>query len=204
MPNSLPIPAYLELLNLNGHNAKGSVSLVTNCRRSVSDPYNDIGRLLSDQDWRSHLVAAVALSVTVHDCNAFDQLWSAIDAGIWVTPQLAAVAFLRDPAFVERARERLASGCKVTVPQGQGLTPQERHIATGPADSDLGSAKLAASLVSLLSLCPQRPDWLSTQLPSPEVQDLLSSDVDNSGQLAQDWLSQLKKILLSLGQCFDG
>ena len=193
-----PIPAYLELLNLE-RNAKDSVSLVTHCCRSVSDPYKDIGRLLVDQNWRPHLVAAVALSVSVFNRNAFDQLWFAMDAGSWVTPQLAAAAFLRDPAFVERARERLASGCKVVVRQEPGLTPQTQPVGRVPVGSDPRSAKLAASLVGLAKLCPQRPDWLSAQLQSPEVQDLLSKDVDNSGDIAQRWLSELREMLLSLG-----
>src|SRR5277367_3696802 len=87
-------PGYLNLLNLDPLRSKLAVSRVIKCCHSSSDPFLDIARLLDEGNWRPHLVAAVALSVLGYDCAAFTKLWAAFDAGSWVTPQLAVVAYV--------------------------------------------------------------------------------------------------------------
>src|ERR1700691_4459567 len=89
---------YLVLLNLSeASESKWAVSLVKKCCASVSDPTDYICRFLNESNWRPHLVSAVAIALLPDNPKTIRQLWAAIDRDSWVTPQLAAVAFLRDP-----------------------------------------------------------------------------------------------------------
>src|SRR6266446_2089749 len=91
-----PEPRYMDFLNLDPRQSKLAVSRVVECCHSSSDPFLDIACLLDEENWRPHLVAAVALSVLGYNRVAFTKLWNAFDAGSWVTPQLAVVAYLCD------------------------------------------------------------------------------------------------------------
>jgi hypothetical protein len=178
---------YLKLLHLDGSEA---VSLVMKCCASVSNPYEDICRLLRQINWRSHLVAAVALATLPGSTEANYELWNAIDKGSWVTPQLAAVAFLRDPMFACRARVRLRSGCPVDALHATKVSAAERHSSTGPGGSVERSAKTAASLVALVGLL-RETDWLVVEAASADLMNLLDKDVDSSGMIAERWLRRL-------------
>jgi hypothetical protein len=191
-------PGYLDFLNLNSAEASHSVSRVIECCRLSSDPFQDIGRLLEESNWRFHLVAAVALSAIGYDRTAFNKLWSAIDAGSWVTPQLAVVAYLRDPDFIDRARVRVQSRCPVDTSRFTSMTPFERHVAAGPAGAPQRSAKAVNALIYLLSLFPGPLDWLTTELASPDLATLLSEDRDHASSIAEHWLASLKTILHAL------
>jgi hypothetical protein len=182
--------AYMKLLHLDGPEATETVSLVMKCCASVPNPYQDIRRLLRQDNWRSHLVAAVALATLATNTEANDELWNAIDKGSWVTPQLAAVALLRDPMFAERARKRLRSGCPVHASQAAKLSGPKRHSSTGPGGSVERSAKTAASLVALVGLLPET-DWLVAEAASVDLMSLLDKDIDSSGMIAERWLKRL-------------
>ena len=68
----------------------------------------------------------------------------------------------------------------------------ERHSALGPGSLDAHSAKLVAALVALLTLDgDEQPDWLT----GPDVQQLIASDVDNGGEIAVGWLSDIRVML---------
>jgi len=170
---------YLPLLHLCGSEATHAISLVMKCCASVSNPHQGICRMLRQPAWRPHLVSAVAIATLPYDPETNHALWFAIDKGSWVTPQLAVAAFLRDPAFVDHAQGRLRSGCPVDTD----------HVAP--------SAKMAASLVRLISLRLQQPDWVSAQAAA-KVTSLLNKDVDSSGEIAERWLMALKKHLGAL------
>lgn len=191
-------PGYLHFLDLHSAEANHSVSRVIECCRLSSDPFQDIGRLLDERDWRLHLVAAVALSAIGYDCTAFNKLWSAFDAGSWVTPQLAVVASLRDPDFSDRARVRVQSRCPVDTSRFSSMTPLERLVAAGPAGALERSAKAACALIYLVSLFPGPLDWLTTELASPDIATLLSEDRDHASSIAEHWLASLKAILNAL------
>ena len=190
---------YLSLLNLEGADASQAVSLVIKCCASVSNPYQDICRLLRESNWRPHLVGAVAIATITHKREATRELWSAIDRGSWVTPQLAVAAFMRDPMFVDNARERLRSGCLVDMSACARLPALERHILLGPTGPAARSAKTVASLIRLSGLLPQRPDWLSVEAAPLDLQNLLKKDLDSSGDMAERWLSRLNDHLIRLG-----
>ena len=181
---------YLKLLHLDGPEATGAVSLVMKCCASVPNPYEDICRLLRQNNWRSHLVAAVALATLPSNTEANIELWNAIDKGSWVTPQLAVVGLLRDPMFADRARETLRSGCSVDASQAARLSAAERHSSTGPGGRVERSAKTAASLVALVGLLPET-DWLVAEAASADLMNLLDKDIDSSGMIAERWLKKL-------------
>jgi hypothetical protein len=74
---------YLTLLNLNDHSkSKRAISLIRECSASVSNPYLDICRLLRQNNWRPHLVGAVAIAMLPQNTKAIDQLWDSIDRGV--------------------------------------------------------------------------------------------------------------------------
>jgi hypothetical protein len=190
-------PGYLDLLNLGPRAAKQAVSLVAECCKKSEDPYQEIGRLLDETDWRFHIVAAVALSVLGYDGPTFIKLWGAFDAGSWVTPQLAVAAYLRDPSFSENARARIESRCPVNPSRLISMSPVQRHVAAGPAGAGERSAKAAACLVYLAGLHGQ-VEWLTSELSSPDLETLLSEDLDRAAIIAQEWLAQLKRTLKAL------
>jgi hypothetical protein len=189
-------PGYLELLHLDGSKSNLAVSRVIECGRLSSDPFLDIGRMLDEANWRP-LVAAVALSVLGYNRVAFTKLWSAFDAGSWVTPQLAAVAYLRDPDFSDRARGRVQARCAVDASRLIQRSPVERHVDFGPAGVRERSAKATSALIYLLNLFGQL-DWLTTELASPDLASLMSEDRDKASLVAEHWLGSLKTILKSL------
>jgi hypothetical protein len=190
-------PGYMDLLNPDPHRGKLAVSRVIECCHSSSDPIPDINRLLDQENWRPHLVAAVALSAPSYNQVAFKKLWDAFDAGSWVTPQLAVVAYLRDPEFSGQARARVQTRCLVDVSRLSMHSPLERHLAFGPAGLLERSAKAAGALIYLLNLLGPS-DWLTTELASPDLTALMAADRDHASVIAKTWLESLEAILKSL------
>jgi hypothetical protein len=187
----------LDFLNLDPPQSKFAVSRVIECYHSSSDPFLDIARLLDEENWRPHLVAAVALSVLGYDRAAFTKLWAAFDAGSWVTPQLAVVAYLRDPDFRGQARVRVEARGPIDASRLTRSSPLKGHIAFGPAGVPERSAKSASALIYLLNLFGPS-DWLTTELASPDLTALLSGDRDHASTIAENWLGALKTILRAL------
>lgn len=190
-------PGYLNLLHLDVPWNKVTVSRVIECCHSSPDPFPDINRLLDQENWRPHLVAAVALSVFGYNQVAFKKLWDAFDAGSWVTPQLAVAAYLRDPDFSGQAQTRVQARCPIGVSHLTTYGPLERHVAFGPAGPLERSAKAANALIYLLHLFGP-PDWLKTELASPDLTALLAADRDHASIIAKTWLESLNAILKSL------
>lgn len=190
-------PGYLDFLSLDPLQSKLAVSRVIKCCHSSSDPFLDIAPLLDEANWRPHLVAAVALSVLGYNRAAFTKLWAAFDAGSWVTPQLAVVAYLRDPDFPGQARVRLEARCPVDASRVTQSSPLERHLALGPAGATARSAKAASALIYLLNLLGPS-DWLTAELATPDLTALLLGDRDHASTIAECWLVSLKTILNSL------
>jgi len=184
---------YLTLLHL-GANAEETVHRVRQCARSTGNPFPDICRFLDDPNWRPHLVAGVALIELGYEATSFDKLWHAIDCGSWVVPQLAVVAYLRDPGFLEMAKMRLDAHCQIDVSRLAPLDPLLRHSAAGPGGSKNRAAKAAVVFVHLLQLVPVPPTWLPSYVESAEFRNLAQHDIDHSAAIAEEWMSSVTSL----------
>lgn len=189
----LPVPGHLPLLNLL--TPKRTLVVVDRIRVGLDDPGRDVAlhALLTYINWRTHLVAAVAL-LLIDDPRPFlADLWSAVRAGSWVTPQLLAVAAVRDPGFLSMAAAREADGFQVCPPIS--LTWAERHSATGPASVAQRSAKELSAWVALCEATSQGAAWVARVRADPELQRLLATDVDRGGDIARRWLADIRRIV---------
>ncbi len=103
-PLFAPEPRYLALLHLPS--ADGLFEELAAALARSPDATAELRALFSHRNHRCHLVAAATLLIADH-LECLDALWAALDAGTWASPQVAAVAFVLDAAFEERARKRL-------------------------------------------------------------------------------------------------
>jgi hypothetical protein len=193
----LSVPGYLTLLGLMDDRAQIVMSRI---ERVVAggDQEPWIGVLFEDPNWRPHLVGAVAMLLDDGPACCLASLWDAIDAGSWVTPQLVVSALFLDPDFKEAVRARIDNRCVVMPPSG--LTPLERHSASGPAGIPARSAKLMASLLAVSAHVPSLSPWLAQVRQEPEVQDLLGADIDGSEAIADDWRKNLMRQFTQRGR----
>jgi hypothetical protein len=189
-PGELAVPGHLELLSLELDGAQAVIDRNAVALRE-DDPRPWIETMLIDANWRPHLVACIAYFLDEHprlDCRL---LWSAMDAGSWVTPQLAVTACYADDDFVGRACDRVARRCPVRVPIG--LTPVERHVATGPQGSAGRSAKMFVSLLTACEEIPALASWIAGVRADPEVLPLLDAEMsDGAAAIVARWRSSLR------------
>ena len=91
---------------------KVSIDEVSRALVQSTNPEGDILALLSEANWRGHLVAGVALVVSEHktEPKLVEALWGALDAGSWVSPQLAVCLASIDQDFSLHARARIEGG----------------------------------------------------------------------------------------------
>jgi hypothetical protein len=154
--------------------------------------------MLKDPDWRPHLVASIAVLVSPDPASFSHPLWGALDRGSWVAPQLAVTLLHSDPAFVSEAKQRIDAGCPVAVPSlSSGLL---RHVATGPAGPAERSSKNLAALLRLVAMVPPEQQWAQDRERTAEVQDILRSDRDLSGDIALYWHTQLQALFAQLSR----
>ncbi len=182
----LSVPGYLLLLHLDDKPVQVVLSRMRNAMREAGDPNKYIRRLLQDTDWRPHLVGAVAILLSDQQ-DLLADLWSAFDAGSWVVPQLAATAVLADRDFVQRARTRIKARCPVSMPAG--MSPLDRHIASGPLNQYGRSCKALASLLAVTKHIPSQAGWVDLESRQADVESMLRNDVDHGAELAEQWLT---------------
>lgn len=191
----LEVPGYLKLLNLADNDA--SVVLRRIQRALTHEGANRfIFLLLEDCNWRPQLVGCLACLLRP-DFDATGSLWRAIDAGSWITPQLAVVLLCLDRNFIRETRVRVESGCPVSPIEGLSL--MESYVATGPAGNKERSAKMMATLMHLSGKITELATWRKAVLAREDVQDLLASDRDNAGKIVSFWAGNLTKLFESAG-----
>jgi hypothetical protein len=190
-------PASLILLSMRSVEVGAVIGRIEQAL-SADDAVRGADALFASPDWRPHLVGAAALILDAGRRLDPSSMWKAIDAGSWVTPQLVTTAYLIDPSFADRVRERIDAKCAVAVPTD--LSPGERHRATGPATPEQRSAKLLASLVRIGLLAPALTGWLRTAASRPELAALQSADRDKSGNIAENWLKNVESQFRSRGR----
>jgi hypothetical protein len=192
------VPGYLRLLHLDSDDAHIVIDQIHDALL-VGNAQPWINALLADPNWRMHLVAAIAFLVDQPNTLDCTPLWSAIDAGSWVTPQLVVTALFSDPAFPLRVRDRVEGLCPVTLPSG--LDRIVRHVMTGPGDDHHRSAKMLASILSICSIVPSLATQETSWRTKREIQALLDADasMDQSNLITLDWMSAAAAAFLKRG-----
>jgi hypothetical protein len=182
-------PAPLILLSMRSAEVGAVIDRIEQAMTS-EDAVRGVDALFASPDWRPHLLGAVALLLDTGRRFDPSAMWKAIDAGSWVTPQLVTTAYLIDPSFADRLRERIAAKCAVVI--APNLSAVERHRATGPATPQQRSAKLLASLVRIGMLAPALAGWLRAASSRPEFAALQAADRDKAGNIAENWLKNVE------------
>lgn len=188
---------YLSLLNLQSNDSIESVARILRIVR-VGDVYADIHRLLSDVNWRPHLVGGVAMLVAEESAPLVSTAWRAVDSGSWVTPQLVACLAVADRAFPDEVRIRLAPQWRVAAPEFD--SDVERHVATGPGGADARSGKAVASLMAACGLHDELREIAEAAQADANVQAALGQDIDKSGDILRAWRLRLLEFLGDLGE----
>lgn len=191
------VPEPLSLLSMSGPDVGAVIERIEQAL-GACDPAPGVDAMFASPDWRPHLIAATALLLDGRRRLDPAAMWRAIDAGSWVTPQLVATAYLIDPAFVERLRERIESGCGIAAPPG--LSRAQRYRATGPASVEERSAKLLTSLLRMGARVPSLVPWLRGVSKQPRLAALQTIDRDQSGNIADNWLCNVMRQFQARGR----
>lgn len=194
----LDVPGYLELLHLHGPGSRIVVDRIAGALAD-GDPTPWVAALFRQANWRPHLVGAVALLLDQNETLDREHLWGAVDSGSWVIPQLVATAVFVDSNFPQRAVDRVARLCPVVVPMG--LSPAQRHSATGPDGTQERRAKMLASLLSASQAVPSLARWRLDCQREPYVAPLLKEgDWHRSGNIVTSWMSNAQRVFLERGR----
>lgn len=172
-------PVYLTFLHLDGKEVQVALSRIRNAIQEAGNPKKYIRLLLKDRGWRLHLVGAVAILLTddvEHRCT--DELWSAIDGGSWVVPQLAVTALFTDKQFAQQARRRIEAL----------LSSMEPSFAGGSTGGYASSPKALASLLAVGNHVPSQREWVQVVSQGTKVQEMLRDDDDRANEIAEQWL----------------
>lgn len=190
--DDVPVPLHLTLLNL-GAGCEVSLAQVRRILEISADLTPQIVALLDDANWRPQLVGAVAMHFGAANEKSRDALWRAFDSGSWVSPQLAAIAFLVDEDFEAQARRRMEAGCAVNRDRLEGLDWIARHSAAGPISFSAHSSKALSALIALSQRLPDAP-WLDQLLAREDIQQSIQSDRDGGGRIAVVWLERFTQV----------
>ncbi len=186
------VAGYLMLLGLPRDDAADLHLVIDRIAVALDDPEAPrwVAALLAEMNWRPHLVAAIAYLLDGPSRLPSDSLWSAIDAGSWVVPQLVVTAFFTDRDFASRAALRLDRCCPIS-PLGayERLSPAEQHTV-GHAPS----GKLAASLLALAAEVPELRAREGVWRAEPEIRALLDRDAswDSSEEITAGWSARIR------------
>ncbi|QNR23920.1 hypothetical protein [Croceimicrobium hydrocarbonivorans] len=144
---------------------------------SGSQIANGIRLLLKNEDWRPHLVAALAILKIDKDLQfeLKSNLWSRLKSGSWVSPQILVILSLIDSEFNLKAKEICENGFEISYSE---MPMHEHHFARGPAGLRVDNKKVVASVEYLLN---------------GVIID--SRENDNGGSLAKGWKENLFKLI---------
>jgi hypothetical protein len=140
---------YLALLNLHTADVPEAIRQV----RAIVSAEDHVALeadtivLFRALNWRFHLVGCTVMIVGFVTPALLEALWSRLRRGSWVSPQLAATAYLVDPAFSQRGAALIsdvASNGKtvVSIAQllrdklGAQLTPEQETLVASAATND--------------------------------------------------------------------
>ena len=191
--------AYYSLLHLEGAESQETCKKIYEITNSSEEARAFISLMLSDVNWRPHLVACIATLTSPSREKFVQALWDAFDAGSWVAPQLAVVLSFSDLDYEANAKQRIENLCPVLVPVG--LDWVKRHSATGPAGTKARSGKNLASLLETLTAMQVDPEWVSSATRRWKIRKLLKEDFDGSAHITRNWLRRVCQSLEPLSVC---
>lgn len=179
-------PSYLVFLNLmdGPESQQHAKELLQTCRAYGSMLDGLLESWLTENNWRPHLVGAVALVLSGATPARLAMLWQAIDRFSWASPQLVAAAALIDPEFEAQARQRIFACQRTPLPSA----PEGESRSSVTVDP-----KRLAALVALCSRSGE-PPWLTSCLAQPSVAARLTRDVDRGGEIALRWLHAVQQV----------
>ncbi len=152
-------PNHLPFLSLRSYpdepkefNLKLSISklesiLESNSEESIKE---SIQLLLLNEDWRSHLVASIAL-LTLKQAsrkNLTSYFWQRINNGSWVSPQIVVTLSFSDVEFKVKSKKILDNDFKINYSY---LPEIEHHVSRGGTPKSITEKKIIASLDYLLN-----------------------------------------------------
>ncbi len=148
-------------------------------KNSSDDIVSGIRFLLKNEDWRPHLVAALA-TLKIDKNRQFElkvDLWNRLKNGSWVSPQILVILSIIDSEFNIKAKQICKNGFNITYSE---IPMHEHHYARGPAGTHVDNNKVIASTEYLLN---------------GVITD--SEDNDNGGSLAKNWKENLLRLIES-------
>ncbi len=137
---------YLSLLNpVSGDRVRESLATLRVCLAATHDPRGTLVAALEGGNWRPHLVAAAAMVLRPSDPATIAAAWRAFDAPSWVAPQLAVALSMRDAAFEDDARLRLAGfqGPQLVRPRVKAATALLHLCTPFPWAAPIAAAPIA-------------------------------------------------------------
>ena len=189
----LRVPPYLALLGLTD-DAPTAIDIVARLAGKRGAP-ESFGALLTDPNWRPHVIAAVAARVHRYPDDSA-MLWNTADRGSWVVPQLVAAISMIDESFRESAIERLQDGCPMRTDEIDQLDDRLLlHSARGPGGAKHRSAKMASALLGLLRDAGPNNPALEAFDRDVALQELIAVDIDRGGDIATAWRTEFRALL---------
>lgn len=151
-PNHLPFLHLHEIPDPSSEfNLAKSIDILdliisTNSEASVT---SGINLLLASENWRPHLVAALAvLKINkVNQSAHVPALWDRLQHQSWVSPQILVVLSMIDPEFTRLAEDIRVQGYRVNYSSKYSL---KRNRRKGPIELTADHSKLLASVQYLL------------------------------------------------------
>lgn len=158
---------YLAFLSMKGNEASEEISKLT----SLLDKFpkdqieDDLIKLFCAVNWRFHDISSVFVALGFHSQKVFEALWSRIEEGSWVSPQLVATAYFVDQNFERRAIALINS-----------------------------ESTYYKSIISLAEILDEHLEGKNISKYSPEnLKKAKDYDRDNSGSIALGWLRSLRE-----------
>ena len=175
-------PGYLSLLNL-GTSAGTTLDRIIELNQT-DESHSYAKRFLKSHNWRYNLLACTILLTENSKSLSGEFIWSAIDKGSWVTPQLIVTASLLNPDFQEQALKRL------DINFSMNSTSLFMKLFKFPENQKHLYAKLINSIFAVIE--DQKVASLANINSLSEIRKL---DLDNSGEIASNWKENIIKLL---------
>jgi len=152
-PNHLPFLSFRsyaeepETFNLKLSISKIEFILENNSEESIKE---GIQLLLLNEDWRSHLVASIALLSLKQATreSLLSYFWQRVSKGSWVSPQIMVTLSYSDVDFIAKGKKILSEDFKIDYAD---LSAIDHHVSRGGTPKSVAGKKVLASLDYLLN-----------------------------------------------------